>query len=155
MSASTILSWDLVWRRVSQLDDFRAYKQGDFRFAVVGKQFALGSGASSSSPVDFPSGAIILGIGGGISVSAVATAEIRGLNCIRLGLDYSGAKGSIISGGRINGAAIFGNTGNRLFPGKEIIMPKGDTITVGVDNLSTSAISFDIAFHTMIPSAIN
>lgn len=152
---STILSWDLVWRRLAVLPAFRDRSQSDYRFVAIGKQLSMASGQSNSAPIDFPVGAVILGVAAGVSpVGAVATAEVRGLNAVRVGLDYSGSKGAIISGGRMNAAALFGNMGNRQFPAKELLIEQGDTITVSVDNLSTTSITFDIVFHAMISGRI-
>jgi len=120
-----MLNWDVVWRRVSQLPDWRGYSQADFRYVGIGRQFSINASVlNTTATVDFPVGSIILDIGGGVSVAAVATAEIRSLNSIRLGLDYSGQLGSIISGGKMNGAALFGPYGDRQFPGKELLIPK-------------------------------
>lgn len=147
-----MLPWDLVWKRVSKLPDWQKYRQEDFRYAGIGKQFSnLATTALSSQSVDFPVGSIVLGIGAGFSVSAAATAQIRGLDAVRVSMDYSGALGGIITGGRMNGAALWGPYGQRIFPGKELLIPKGDTITVGVENVSTSTISFDVVFHSMVP----
>lgn len=145
-----LLNWDLVWRRVSRRPEFAGRKQDDYRFSAIGKQFALASGASGTAAVDFPEGAIILGISAGLSINAAATAEIRGLNAARVGIDYAGSAGSIITGGRMNAEALFGNQGQRMFPGREILVPRGNVLNVGVDNLSTSTIAFDLVFHSMI-----
>lgn len=147
----TVLNWDLVWRRVSRRPEFQGRSQDQFRFSALGKQFTLTTGQQlAAQPLDFPDQAIILGVGAGVSVSAAATAEIRGLNCLRVGMDYSGSSGSIITGGRMNAAALFGNYGQRQFPAREIIIPRGNTLNIGVDNLSTSTVLFDLVFHSMI-----
>jgi hypothetical protein len=151
----TMLNWDLVWQRVSKLAMYAGRKQGDFRFSAIGKQLSMTSGQSQTATQDFPQSAIIIGISAGVSSRSVAaTAEIRGLNCVRLGLDYSGSKGSIITGGRMNCAALFGNTGNRLFPGREILVEQADTLNIATDNLSTSTIDFDLVFFSMILGSV-
>jgi hypothetical protein len=147
----TTINWDLAWRRVSQLPDFKGRKQWQYRFMAIGKQFSLASGVvGASTSVDFPSGAIILGMGAGLSVSAAATAEIRSLNAARLQIDLPGSDGSLTGGLRLNLASLVGPWSNRQFPAKELILPLQGALTLTPENLSTSTIALDITFHTMI-----
>lgn len=147
----TTINWDLAWRRVSGFKDFRNKSQSDFRFMAIGKQFSLTSGAvSTATPVDFPSGAIVLGMGAGLSVSAAATAEIRSLNAARLQIDLPGTDGSLTGGLRLSLASLIGPWGNRQFPAKELVIPLQGALTLTAENLSTSTIALDVTFHTMV-----
>lgn len=147
-----VLNWDRVWKRVAQLPDFRGRKQSQFRFIAIGKQFSLTTGQTSgTTPVDFAAGAIVLGITAGLSVASQAgTQLIRDLSGARISIDYPASDGSVITGGRMNAAALFGRYGEHQFPAKEIIIPGNGSLNVVVENLTTSTIAFDLVFHSMI-----
>ncbi len=147
-----LLSWDRAWQRSCKDNpQFAGKSQSGFRWMTVVSQLSAASGAlSNSQPVNFGSLAVILGFGAGLSTSAAATAAIRDLSGARISMDYQGAGGAIISGGRVNLAAILGNSGTRLWPGCEIIMPTNTALNVALENLTTSTINVDLAFHCMV-----
>lgn len=148
----SVLNWDRVWARIKKLPEFRGRQQWQYRPWIRIGQFALTTEATSSpTPVEFASGGIILGVLAGLSVASQAgTQAIRDLTGFRIGIDYTGSDGALISGGRANGAAIFGMTGENQFPCRELIMPTNSVLNVTVQNLTTSTIAVDIAFHTMV-----
>ncbi len=146
-----LLSWDRAWQRIKDTDLFRNKKQSGFRFMSIGQQLSAASGATSNTTtINFPTLAVILGLGAGLSTSAAATAAIRDLSGARISMDYQGSNGSIITGGRMNLAAILGNSGTRLWPAAEIVMPTNQSLNVVLENLTTSTINVDLVFHCMV-----
>jgi hypothetical protein len=147
-----MLNADRVWARVSALPEFKGKNLRNFRYLGVGQNFTLTTGAvSGTTRVDFAAGAIILGITCGLSVSAQAgTATIRGLDAIAVSIDYPNNE-SILSGGRMNGKAIFGSGERCEFPAKELVIGINGSINYVVENLSTSTLNISVVHHCMIP----
>lgn len=147
-----MLSADRVWPRVAALFP-KSQTLRDFRFAAMGLNLTLTTGAESGSTrMDFPAGAIILGITAGISVASQAgTQSIRGRNMISASIDYPNNT-ALVTGGKMNGDALFGSGERCDFPAKEIVIGVSGSLSYNVLNLSTSTINVSIVHHCLIPA---
>jgi hypothetical protein len=145
-----MLNIDRAWARVSH--QFPKKFLREFRFLGVGQNFTLTTGAvSGATRVDFPAGAIILGITAGLEVDNQAgTATIRDLDAISVAIDYPNNE-ALLTGGRMNGQAVFG-TGERCdFPAKEIVIEANGSLTYTVENNTTSTLNISILHHCLVP----
>lgn len=151
-------NWDRVWARLSKSDAFRKLfgnaKQDDFRYLGVGQQFSLtASQAGTVTPVNFPQSAIILAISAGLNVSGQnGTTLVRDLSAVRVQIQYP--DGDLVTGGQMNGAALWGYDGTRAFPAKELLVSKQGTLNYTVTNLVSTAITLDIVHHCMVQRSI-
>jgi hypothetical protein len=160
------LTWERVYRRLVQAKDPFVMSGGNakrstaFRPLIVCKTLSLsaaagGSAASSGdTPVDFSSGACILGVSLGVSLgiaAAALTQTHRGLDAVRFSLSYPSGEGLVVTGGPALASALFGIDGSEQFPTDFLLVARGGTMTAVVQNLSTSAVIVDIAAHCMVP----
>lgn len=156
-------SWERVYRRLAAAKHafVAGRKSTSFRPLVVGKQFSLaaataGNAASSgTTPIDFSSGACILtvslGVSNGIGAAAI-TQTLRDLmSSVRFSLEYPSGEGLLTTGGPLLASSVFGADGAEQFPPDFIILERGGTLQAVVQNLTTSAIIADLAFHAMVP----
>jgi hypothetical protein len=145
-----MVSIENAWPRVAKL--FPGKSLPDFRFMAIGTSFTLTSLlASGPTRVDFPSGAIILGITAGVNVSSQAgTQTIRSLDSFAASIDYPNNEG-LITGGRMSGRAIFGIGERCEFPAKEIVIGVNGSLSYVVENLTTSTIIVYVLHHCLIP----
>jgi len=139
-----------IWKIVSGLPQFKNRRLSDYRFMAIGQDFSLTTGqVSATTRVDFAGGAIIGRITAGLSVSAAATSQIRDLSGFELSIDFPNNE-SIVTGGRMNAAALFGAMGEVWFPLKPIIVPTNGSINYVLENLTTSTINVSIVHHCLV-----
>ncbi len=146
-----MISIDRAWARVAPQFP-KSKRLAEFRYLGIGQSFTLTTGAlSGSTRVDFASGAIIVGITAGLSVASQAgTATIRGLDAIAVSIDYPNNE-ALLTGGRLNGKAVFGSGERCDFPAKEIVIGVNGSLSYNVENLSTSTLNVSIVHHCLVP----
>lgn len=153
-----MLNWDRVFARLSKSEDFRRLfgnaPQSAFRYLGVGQQFSLtANGTSALTPVNFPQAAVILGISAGLNFNSQAgTQLVRDLSAVRVQMAYP--DGDVVTGGAMNGAALWGYDGTRQFPAKELLVSKQGTINYTITNLVSTALTMDIVHHCMVQRSI-
>lgn len=149
-----MMNVDRAWARVASLPQFKGMNLSRFRYLGIGQQFTLTNAqVSGTTRVDFPSGAIILGITAGVTLSgqALTTAlRVTNLDAIRVSIDYPNNE-SVITGGRMNGRAVFGTGESCEFPAKELVVPVNGSINYVVENLTTSTLAVDVLHHCIVP----
>jgi len=160
------LTWERVYNRLVRakapfvMSGGKPRPSTSFRPLVVGKTLSLAAasgGAVTSSgdtPVDFSSGACILSVSLGVSLgiaAAALTQTHRALEACRFSLSYPSGEGLVTTGGPLLASALFGPDGVEQFPSDFLIVERGGTMTAVVQNLSTSAVVADLAFHCMVP----
>lgn len=159
-------TWERVYNRLARAKNPFVAPGGKlksstaFRPLVVGKTISLAAasgGAVTSSgdtPIDFSSGACILTVSLGVSLgiaAAALTQTHRMLEAVRFSLSYPSGEGLVITGGPVLASAIFGVNGDVQFPADFLVIERGGTMNAVIQNLSTSAIVADLAFHCMVP----
>lgn len=143
-----------AWARVSQTVA-AGRKFSDFIYQGLVKSFALTSLlASNNQTVNFPAGAIIVGIGAAAQPSGIAatTAYRPGLDLFSVALDYQSGGRAIVGTDQAIGSSVFGPNGDQ-FPAKEILVGVQGTLIYSITNLTTTAITVTFTHHCLIPVA--
>lgn len=150
-----MLDLERVWQRVSQAPALRGRNISDFIYQGLVLNLSLTTGAVASNQTqNFPSGAIILGVGAAAQVaSQAATQTYRpGLDLFSVAIDYQTGGRSIVGTAQGIGSAVFGPYGDQ-FPRKEILVPTNATLVYSVTNLTTSTITVSFVHHCLVPNA--
>lgn len=151
-----MLNVDRVWSRVSQRNDFRGKRIGDFVLQTIIQNFTLTSAqVSAQTPVNMPAGMVILGVIGSARMSAQAASQTQspGLDMFAVAIDFQAQNRSIVGTARGTGSAVFGPIGDQ-FPGKEIVVPIQGALLYTVENLTTSTIVVSFAHHGLVPGSV-
>lgn len=127
----------------------------DFKIINRSKKFTLTSlDSQSDQPIDFPSGAIIISAGVEATLNNVAADHANGrasLDALRVAFDLPSKDGTLTAGDHPHASALFGRTGERQWPEKEVYMPRQGSINVTVENLTTSTLDVTITFSSLEP----
>ncbi len=158
-----MLKVDDVMRRVLQLEPYASqqWDAGDFIPQVIPNTYSLPAinsgtyGSVSQQTMQFPAGAIIVGMAAGASnVGAASTGVQRpGLEMFTIGLQYQQTR-SVIGPGNAMAVSVFGPY-NDLFPEKEIIIPQNGSLLVNLTSLVTDAIAVWITAHCLVPNQVS
>src|SRR5690349_3961305 len=150
-----MLNVDRVWARCSRLKQFQGAQLSDFVLQNINQTFQLTTGATSAqTPVNFPAGSIILGIGASARLDAVAATQAQspGLDMFRVTITYQATSRSIVGPAAL-GSAVFGQYGDQ-FPGKELVIPVQGSLIYVVTNMTTSTIDVDFSHSCLVPGKI-
>jgi hypothetical protein len=141
-----------VWTRAKKNKLISAaFELNDYKFISRTKTFTLTSlGSVTNQPIDFPSGAIILSISAEASEKGKLAADLRGsLDMIRIAMDLPGQDGTLTAGGSVRASCLFGRTGERQWPEKEIVMGRQASVNLTLENLTTSILDVDVVFNAL------
>jgi hypothetical protein len=141
-----------AWARCKTLAQFKGKKLSDFRPMVYTQNVALAATSQAGpTPVQFPGGAIILGI----CASAIAStpAAIGAPGRVRSGIQLSMAytNGENVVPTLTNVDALMGGGDGTQFPARELIVMPNQNLNLTLNNLTTTALSVDVAFHCLVP----
>lgn len=170
-----MIKWREAYERSSRTQNFKSYfgqllPIDAFRLLVYSLQFPAvaaasvsGSFGAISGPTTqtFPSGAIILGI----TASAFQAQTIVGTfnyspsnsegrrDMFGISIQYTGDE-QITPNGLVAADALLGSGIDTIFPGKEIMMPPSQGLSIAVASMAVlPTLSISVAFHAMVPRA--
>ena len=155
--ARYMLNIDRVWSRVSRQPPFMGRRLDEFGLQVVVLRIAslVSTASSDDQQVNFPNGAIILGITAAASVAGQA-----GTQAIRNGLDLFSVNMSfqqnrtIVGQNKAIASSIFGTGQFDVFPAKEIVVPTQGQLIYGFTGLTSSTIEITVSHHCLVPIAV-
>lgn len=150
-----MLDIDAVLYRVLQLPGFQDKRPSDFIEQTIGANYSLAAlsggtyGSVSNQTMQFPTGAIIVGMTGGASIVGAAASTITrsGLDMFTIAINYNQQR-SIVGPGQVLGSTLFGPY-NDLFPSKEIIVPTSGSLLLALTSVVSDAISVWINAHCL------
>lgn len=150
-----MLDIDAVLYRVLGLPGFEGKKPSDFIIQTVGANYSLAAlsggtyGSVGNQTMQFPTGAIIVGMTGGASLVGAAAATITrpGLDMFTLSINYNQQR-TIVGPGQVLASTLFGPY-NDLFPDKEIIVPTSGSLLLALTSVVSDAINVWINAHCL------
>lgn len=142
-----------AWTRLRKLKAFAKMTEADFRPIVYAQLFAaIAAGATTSATsINFPGGAVILGITSSGYLDAVGVAAQGFHNRQSYGLNFSYTNNETLTpGGPISADALMGGGDANLFPPRELIISPNQAITAQVKNFTNAVLQVHIAYHCLI-----
>jgi hypothetical protein len=151
-----MLRMEQVWSRAAGRPQLQGKNPSNFVPQVVTLRVAgLAGGATiSSQQVNFPSGAIILGIQGSawIPGGAGTVLQSSGLSLFALTIENQGQR-TIVGPSRACAQDVFGVNGDQ-FPAVELYIPTNASLLYSIENLCTSQINVTISHHCLVAAAV-
>lgn len=148
-----MISAERAWSRLHQEPLFAGFKLSNFRFIVYNQAFnAVAAGATvGPTQIDFPGGAIILGITASANINAAGNTNAF-LMRHAFGLSFSYSGGEVITpGGPVNAEALLGDGSDTHFPAKELVVaPTQALLTTAVNYDNSAVLNINIAFHCLV-----
>ena len=139
-----------VLGRVLKMEAYRHMHESDFRQGVFGLTFTPGAGAAAAAQNrDFPGGSIVYGITAGAFVPNAALGTGRNRQGFQINLSYGGGE-AIIMDGPLLADAVLGGGDADIFPAKELVLLPNQKIVCTVNNVTSGALTVDVAFHALI-----
>jgi hypothetical protein len=148
-----VVTVQAAWARLKKLQAFAKMREIDFRPIVYAQLFAnLASAATSAATaINFPGGAVILGITSSGYLTGVAISAQGNRNRQSYGLAFSYTnQESLTPGGPISADALLGGGESNLFPPRELVISPNQAITCQVANFTNATLQVHVAYHCLI-----
>jgi len=148
-----MLNFLQVFSRLKKLPAYQNKKESDYSSQVFVQRFfpAAGGAPTAFDARPFPIGAIVLGITASAFVPGAAATGQSERNRQLFAIDFAYQGGdAIVLDGPVQADALLGGGEENIFPAKEMIIKATQSLQCRVANLTTGALTVDVAYHCVV-----